>query len=126
MKHPVHPCDEIRGFGEHHSRVQFETLENIGDKSIRHPVEAIEPDPVKVQDLARQSVAFILSTFRALSVNQRETVFLRLWGMPWDSIAAVLHLESHQSAEWQLRAALRKCPTLKTLFPKTNNNRRTE
>lgn len=125
MKHAVHPCDEIRGVGPHHTRVALESLENLGDGSNRHPVETIEPTPERVADLARACVVQLLREMRPLTVRERETVFLRIWDMPWHGIAAVLQLESVQSAEWQLRAALRKCPALRSLFPKTNNREKT-
>ena len=123
MKYPVHPCDEIRGIGEHHSRVQFDTLENIGDATVRHPVESIEPTPERVQDMVRAVVVQMMREMKGLTVNQRETVFLRTWGMEWADIAGTLHMKSPQLAEWTLRAAIRKVPSLRTLFPQTNKRR---
>lgn len=122
MKHPVHPCDEIRGVGQHHERVALESIENLGDPMNRHPVAEIEPDAVKASDVARSTLIHFLRRFCHLEVLERETVMLRLWGLEWDAIAAKLNIESFQLAEWTFTRALRKNPDLKTLFPKTNRN----
>lgn len=124
MKHPVHPCDEIRGVGDNHIRVALESLENLPDIKNMHPVNNMEPTPEPIRDAVRFCIACMLDEVMRVSVNQREAVLMRLAGYEWAAIAGHLGLRSVQAAEYHLRAALRANPRLKSLFPKTNGNQR--
>ena len=118
-KHPVAQTDEVRGFGEHRSRVGMEHLDGMGSKAFRHPMEDIEPEPETMCARIRAGVVAMIHEMKPLTVAQRETVFLRVWGAEWIAIAGQLGLASEQAAEQTLRAAIRKAPRLRSLFPHT-------
>ena len=105
--------DAVRGFGKHHSRVDFEETERVTGDFI-HPADLLSEDEVnQVQELFRK----LLFSFFRLDPAQRNVVCHRITGLTWKQIGYKTGV-SYAAAEKRFRTACAIMPELAVMFPK--------
>lgn len=112
------PCDEIRGFGNHRTRVPFdESAKNVSITD--HPVDRMEPlDDYRDLQSVAQILRLFLGQFLSCPAKTRDAICQRAKGWTYIQIAGAMGPGvTIQAAAQRIKKALIKWPSLNFALP---------